>query len=170
MNSERLAIVALGSNLGNSVAAVRDAIHQLERLAQSNSFRASSLWRSVPVDCPSGSPDFINAVGVFDPQPGETPQSLLQKLQALEHSFGRMRTGVVNESRTLDLDLIAFGQETLAESSLTLPHPRAHLRSFVLAPLAEIDPSYRAPGWLETAGQLVAKFETNDLPYRIPAE
>src|ERR1700743_1766798 len=98
----------------------------------------SSLLETSPVDCPSDSPNFVNAVVGLVPRPDETPESLLQKLQALEQEFGRTPKKVVNESRPLDLDLLAFGNEVRSTPQLTLPHPRAHLRRFVLQPLAEI--------------------------------
>jgi 2-amino-4-hydroxy-6-hydroxymethyldihydropteridine diphosphokinase len=144
--TSRLAVVALGSNLGDSPAILRAAMDELARLA-AGAVRRSSLWRSTPVDCPPGSPDFLNAVVAFLPVAGETPESLLEKLGDLEARFGRKRSGIVNEPRPLDLDLIAFGDERRATAQLTLPHPRATERQFVLAPLAEILPDFQAPGW-----------------------
>lgn len=98
----------------------------------------SSLWDTTPVDCPPGSPRFVNAVAGLIPRPGETPESLLAKLQTLEKEFGRQAKKVMNEARPLDLDLIVFGGETRDSNELILPHPRAHLRRFVLEPLNEI--------------------------------
>lgn len=80
------------------------------------------------------------------PRNHETPDSLLKKLQDLEKEFGRAPKKVFNEPRPLDLDLIAFGSEVRSTSELTLPHPRAHLRRFVLEPLAEIAPDLVLPG------------------------
>jgi 2-amino-4-hydroxy-6-hydroxymethyldihydropteridine diphosphokinase len=118
--------------------------------------RRSSLWRSLPVDCPPGSPPFINAAVALVPRPGETPETLLGKLQALERKFGRRPKKVHNEPRPLDLDLIAFGRATRRGATLTLPHPRAHLRRFVLGPLAEIAPGHRLPRRRRTLRQLLA--------------
>lgn len=98
------------------------------------------------MDCPPGSPDFVNAAAVLFPHPKETPESLLEKLQSLERHFGRTPKKVLNEPRVLDLDLIAFGSEVRNTPQLVLPHPRAHLRRFVLAPLAEIAPEFILPG------------------------
>jgi len=153
LETARLAVVALGSNLGDSTATIQSALAVLERLATGPRFR-SSLWRSTPVECPPGSPDFINAVAAFEPHGDETPESLLEKLHAIELQFGRKRTGVVNEARSLDLDLIAFGDERRNTTKLTLPHPRASQRSFVLAPLAEILPDFQALGWPSCAAEL----------------
>ncbi len=151
--TSRLAVVALGSNLGDSAATLESALAALERLAAGPLLR-SSLWRSAPVNCPPGSPDFLNAVVAFEPQGIETPESLLEKLQTIELHFGRRRTGVMNEARSLDLDLIAFGNERRVTPHLTLPHPRGAQRAFVLAPLAEILPDFRAPGWPACAAEL----------------
>ena len=106
----------------------------------------SSLWQSTPVDCPPESPRFINAAAGLTPLDGESPESLLLKLQGLEKEFGRRLKQVLNEPRPLDLDLIAFGREVRHQSKLTLPHPRAHHRRFVLQPLAEIAPDFILPG------------------------
>lgn len=141
----RRVIVALGSNLGDSAAILRAAAAELEKLAASE-FRLSSLHQTEPVACPPGSPPFLNAVAVFVPRPEETPESLLAKLQALEKQFGRTPKKIHNEPRPLDLDLIAFGAERRSTPVLTLPHPRAHLRSFVLEPLREIAPELVLPG------------------------
>jgi 2-amino-4-hydroxy-6-hydroxymethyldihydropteridine diphosphokinase len=117
----------------------------------------SSLWQSTPVDCPPGSPVFVNAAVGLMPRVGETPESLLAKLQALEKEFGRRPKQVLNEPRPLDLDLIAFGNETRATKALTLPHPRAHERRFVLQPLSEIAPGLILPGQTKTVAQCLAK-------------
>lgn len=164
--TSRLAVIALGSNLGDCATTVQSAMAALERLAASPLLR-SSLWRSTPVDCPPGAPDFINAVVVFEPIPGETPESLLEKLRAIERQYGRKRSGVANEARSLDLDLIAFGDERRDTPQLTLPHPRATSRTFVLAPLAEILPDFQAPGWPATAADLLGQLATRDAVARI---
>jgi 2-amino-4-hydroxy-6-hydroxymethyldihydropteridine diphosphokinase len=108
------------------------------------------------VDCPPGSPPFWNAVVGLVPRAGETPESLLAGLQALEKEFGRQPKRVLNEPRVLDLDLIAFGNETRNSPQLTLPHPRAHQRLFVLGPLNEIAPGLVLPGQKLSVHQLLA--------------
>lgn len=155
------ALVALGSNVGDSIATVRAAMDRLESLSASP-LRRSSLWRSAPVDCPPGSPDFINAAVAFEPLPGETPESLLDKLQAIETGFGRRPRQVRHEPRPLDLDLIAFGGERRSSARLMLPHPRAQVRRFVLAPLAEVAPDWVLPGQGETVRELLARLETGE--------
>ena len=152
--------MALGSNLGDSPAIVREAMERLRGLAHSG-FIASSWWQSSPVDCPPGSPPFINAVVLLTPLPGETPESLLDQLQLIEQEFGRRPKLVLNEPRPLDLDLIAFGMETRSTSRLTLPHPRAHLRRFVLEPLNEIAPGLVLPGQTKPVIELLAALQSD---------
>ncbi len=165
---KNLAFVALGSNLGDSPALLRAAMDRLESLSTAPLLR-SSLWRSTPVDCPPGSPPFVNAVVGVKPLAGETPDSLLAKLQALEREFGRQPKTVPNEPRPLDLDLIAFGAERRASLQLTLPHPRAHGRRFVLAPLAEIAADVVLPGWTATPTGLLQALRTEETVQRLPA-
>ena len=148
------AFIALGSNLGDSPRLVSSAMDRLQELSPRPLLR-SSLWRSDPVDCPPGSPPFINAVVGLVPRPAETPESLLNALQALEKEFGRRPKTLLNEPRPLDLDLIAFGPATRQTRPLTLPHPRAHLRRFVLEPLAEIAPDFVLAGQRKTVRQLL---------------
>ena len=147
--------VALGSNLGNSREILPNAMARLREFSATPLLQ-SSLIETAPVDCPPGSPMFLNAVVGLTPRSNETPESLLAKLQALEKEFGRQPRKVLNEARPLDLDLIAFGQETRATPAFTLPHPRAHLRRFVLQPLAEIAPDLILPGETRTIAQLLA--------------
>jgi 2-amino-4-hydroxy-6-hydroxymethyldihydropteridine diphosphokinase len=152
--TEIFAVVALGSNLGNSREILQAALAEL-RLLDGKGFRASSFHRTTPVDCPPGSPDFLNAVAIFHPGAGETPESLLKKLQRLEREHGRVPKKVENEARPLDLDLIAFGTERRNAPDLILPHPRAAQRRFVLEPLAEIAPGLILPGQDRTVVELL---------------
>jgi len=151
-----VAFVAVGSNLGDSSKIVIDVFRRLAELSQSPLLK-SSLWQTAPVDCPPNSPPFVNAVAGLVTRAGETPDSLLAKLQALEKEFGRQPKKVLNEPRSLDLDLIAFGTEVRAMPQLTLPHPRAHQRRFVLQPLSEIAPDLVLPGQSKTVAELLSK-------------
>lgn len=159
-------IVALGSNLGDSPGILREAMTRLRSSAQSD-FVASSLWQSTPVDCPPGSPKFLNAVVAFVPRPDETPETLLDTLQAMEKEFGRRPKAVLNEPRPLDLDLIAFGSEMRSIPRLTLPHPRAHLRRFVLEPLNEIAPERILPGLSKPVRELLADLRSDEVLTKI---
>ncbi len=149
------AIVALGSNLGNSHEIIQAAFTHAKVITDHPILR-SSIWETMPVDCPPGSPNFLNAVVAFVPQKGETPESLLKKMHDLEKILGRQPKKVLNEPRPLDLDLIAFGNEMRNTPELILPHPRAHLRRFVLQPLAEIAPELILPGQTKTVAELLA--------------
>jgi 2-amino-4-hydroxy-6-hydroxymethyldihydropteridine diphosphokinase len=178
-NSEfqRLAFVALGSNLGDSRKILLDAMARLQQFSTVPILK-SSLWQTSPVDCPPGSPKFLNAVAALIPPADETPESLLAKLQALEKEFGRQAKKIPNEPRPLDLDLIAFGNEIRPAApkrseggrspDLVLPHPRAHTRRFVLQPLSEIAPDLVLPGQSRTAAQLLAALDDSEGCEKIP--
>lgn len=150
-----IAIIALGSNQGRSREMIQAAFTHAKFITD-HPIRQSSIWETTPVDCPPGSPKFMNAVVAFIPQAGETPESLLAKMQELEKVFGRQPKKVLNEPRPLDLDLIMFGREVRNTPQLTLPHPRAHLRRFVLQPLSEIVPDLVLPGQSRTVAELLA--------------
>ena len=161
MKGEReLVYIALGSNLGDSREILERAMERLGQLSGERIVR-SSLWRSTPVDCPGGAGDFVNAVVGL--RVDGTPEMLLGKLQALEREFGRRPKKVMNEARPLDLDLIAFGDEMRQTAELTLPHPRAHLRRFVLEPLAEIAPELVLPGQTKTVRELLSHLRTDEV-------
>ena len=155
-DSPQPAFVALGSNMGDSVSNIRRAMSRLQALSQEPLVK-SSLWQTTPLDCPPDSPLFVNGVVGLVPNSNETPESLLRKLQAIEKEFGRMPKKVLNEPRSLDLDLIAFGNETRAAKDLVLPHPRAHERRFVLQPLSEIAPDFIFPGQATTVSELLQR-------------
>ena len=162
----RLAVVALGSNLGDSGSLLRLAMDRLETLSAAPLVR-SSLWRSTPVDCPPGSADFVNAVVLLVPREGQTSDSLLESLQAIEREFGRRPKQVVNEPRPLDLDLVAFEGEVRHSARLVLPHPRAHLRRFVLAPLCEVAPDLLLPGQKVAIAELLAELAPGEVVERL---
>ncbi|HEY0456311.1 MAG TPA: 2-amino-4-hydroxy-6-hydroxymethyldihydropteridine diphosphokinase [Verrucomicrobiae bacterium] len=153
-NPANLALVALGSNLGESHEILERALEKLEPLS-AEPILLSDIFETDPVDCPPGSPNFLNAVAGLVPRPNETPESLLAALQRIETELGRTRTGLKNEARTIDLDLIAFGQEVRNTPDLTLPHPRAHTRRFVLEPLAQLAPKLVLPGQTKTVKELL---------------
>ncbi len=142
MNVSHQAFVAIGANIGDPVATAHSALKALEALADVRLAAASSLYRTAPVGL-ANQPDFINAVVRL-----ETPLSapaLLDVLFKVEADFGRIRK-TPNGPRSLDLDLLLFDDLVLDTPQLTLPHPRMHLRAFVLVPLAEIAPELAIPG------------------------
>ena len=164
--NSKLAIVALGSNLGDSRQIVLDAMARLQHFSNQPILK-SSLWQTSPVNCPPGSPLFVNAVVGFVPHADETVESLLEKLRKLEKEFGRLPKKVLNEPRLLDLDLIAFGAETRKTPDLVVPHPRVHLRRFVLQPLSEIAPDLILPGRGKTVLQLLTELASGETVTRL---
>jgi 2-amino-4-hydroxy-6-hydroxymethyldihydropteridine diphosphokinase len=136
------AFIGLGANLDDPCAQVQRAFGELARLPQSTLVAKSSLWRSAPVGYAS-QPEFINAVAELET--GLSAEALLGELQNVESAHGRERS-FPNAPRTLDLDLLLFGDEVRDSPRLTLPHPHMHERAFVLGPLVEISPQAEIPG------------------------
>jgi 2-amino-4-hydroxy-6-hydroxymethyldihydropteridine diphosphokinase len=134
--------VALGSNLGNPAANVRAGVEALAMLRDTRLAAISSLYVNPPVGY-ADQPDFVNAVAKIET--GLAPRALLDALLAIERRFGRVRE-FPNAPRTLDLDIVLYGSETIVEPGLTIPHPRMHERAFVVVPLAEIAPDLVVPG------------------------
>jgi 2-amino-4-hydroxy-6-hydroxymethyldihydropteridine diphosphokinase len=161
-----LAVIALGSNLGDSRQVLLSAMARLQRFSDLPILK-SSLWQTTPVDCPPESPQFMNAVVGLVPRKDETPESLLTILQSLEKEFGRGTKKVPNEPRPLDLDLIAFGSETRQSHVLALPHPRAAERKFVLQPLSEIAPQLVLAGQTKTVSELLSALHTDEILARV---
>ncbi len=143
--------IGLGANLGDAPATLRSALRAIAALPGSRLLAVSSLYRSAPVD--AAGPDFHNAVAALHTP--LAPAALLAALQAIEQDFGRQRP-YRHAPRTLDLDLLLCGDAVLQTSNLTLPHPRLHLRAFVLQPLLEIAPGLAAPGLGPLADHLAA--------------
>ena len=161
-----IAYIALGSNLGDSRRVILRAMERLSNLSD-QPLKKSRLFETTPVDCPPGSPNFVNAVVILMPREGETSESLLAKLQSLESEFGRTPKKILNEPRPLDLDLIAFGNEIRVTPQLTLPHPRAHLRRFVIEPLAEIAPDLILPGQGRTVRTLLGELTSAEVDRKL---
>ena len=161
-----LCLVALGSNLGDSRLSVRQAMERLQTFSDRPLLR-SSLWQTTPVDCPPGSPIFINAAVGLVARADETPETMLAKLKAVEREFGRTPKTILNEPRPLDLDLIAFGNQRRNTPDLILPHPRAHGRRFVLQPMAEIAPDFVIPGQSETIAVLLTHLTSPETVARL---
>jgi 2-amino-4-hydroxy-6-hydroxymethyldihydropteridine diphosphokinase len=136
--SERAAVtayIALGANLGDRHATLQQAMQALGAMAGSGAMRSSRFYRSAPVD--AGGPDYLNAVAELTT--ALTAPDLLRALQALENAAGRQRP-YRNAPRTLDLDLLLYGDARIDSAQLTVPHPRMWERAFVLVPLTELAP------------------------------
>jgi 2-amino-4-hydroxy-6-hydroxymethyldihydropteridine diphosphokinase len=136
------AFVALGANLEDPKSQVMQALAELDRLPASRVVARSSLYRTAPVGF-AAQPAFINAVAQVET--GLPARALMSALLELEDRHGRRRS-VPNAPRTLDLDLLLYGDAIVREDNLVLPHPRMHERAFVLAPLAEIAADEIVPG------------------------
>lgn len=135
------AFVGLGANLGDAAQTVSAAMQQLASLPETTLLACSSLYRSAPVGY-LDQPDFVNAVAAIETD--LAPHALLDGLLAIEQHFGRARS-FRNAPRTLDMDLLLFGDQQLDDERLSVPHPRMRDRSFVLLPLAEIAPDLLLP-------------------------
>jgi 2-amino-4-hydroxy-6-hydroxymethyldihydropteridine diphosphokinase len=141
--SGHAAYVALGANLGDAGATVRDAIAALDRLPATRVGAVSSLYRTAPHGVDDDQPDYVNAVVQVTTR--LVPEALLQLLHRVERAHGRTR-GARNAPRTLDLDLLLYDSRRFATPAVAVPHPRMHERAFVLRPLAEIAPDLSIPG------------------------
>lgn len=137
-----LVYVGLGSNLAQPISQVRSGMAALKQLAQTQVEACSSLYASAPVGV-TAQPDFVNAVCRL--RTALRPEVMLQCLLDIEQTHGRLRQGAKGEPRTLDLDLLLYGEQEICTPHLTVPHPRLHERAFVLYPLSEIDPTIVVP-------------------------
>ena len=133
--------IGLGANLGDAAATLATALDALRALPGTRLVAQASRWRSAPID--AGGPDYLNAV--VELRTALEPPALLDALQSIEAAHGRQRP-YRNAPRTLDLDILAFGDLLVDTPRLTLPHPRLAQRAFALAPLLEIDPALTLPG------------------------
>jgi len=150
--------VALGSNLGDrleNLRAARKAILDLTNVKPP--ILSSAIYETDPVDCEPGANKFLNAVVEFEYEGG--PASLLEELIRIEEALGRKRDHPRNVSRTIDTDLLYCGNRNIEDARLQLPHPRMHLRKFVLQPLANIRPGLLLPGQTQTVDELAANVE-----------
>lgn len=143
MRPIRQAVLALGSNLGDRLERIQGGIAALEDTPEVTMVAVSSIYETEPVGTPDGSDKFLNAVVLIDTT--LTVHTLLDRALAIEDAFGRERAEK-NAPRTLDVDLIVVGDRIADDESLTLPHPRAHERAFVLVPWLEIDDEGEIPG------------------------
>ena len=137
------AYVALGANLGNAASSVKHALAALAELPHTRLLKASSLYETAPHQALG--PMYVNTVALLHTQ--LTAPDLLAALQALEQAAGRVRSGV-NAPRTLDLDVLFYGEASISSPQLSVPHPRWDQRAFVLWPLHEIAPALVKPSML----------------------
>lgn len=143
MRPIRQAVLALGSNLGERLNRLQSAVAALEDTPEVTMVAVSSVYETAPVGGPDDARPFLNAVVLIDTT--LTVHTLLDRALAIEEAFGRVRSEK-NAPRTLDVDLLVVGQRVCDDDQLTLPHPRAHERGFVLVPWLEIDSEGEIPG------------------------
>ncbi len=150
--------VALGSNLGDRLDNLRAARGQIADLSHVQPpILSSAIYETEPVDCEPGAEKFLNAVVEFD-YAGD-PVNLLEQLIQIEESLGRKRDHPKNVSRKIDIDLLYYGDCKMDNERLQLPHPRIHLRKFVLQPLADIRPDLVLPNERKTVRDLLVELE-----------
>lgn len=130
------AVIALGANLVDPKAQLTRAIEEISKLIEVTA--VSSFYETEPVGVSEPQPNYLNAILLGDSD--HKPLDLMRALLKIENSLGRIRS-IPNAARTIDIDIIDFGGLSMASTELTLPHPRAHQRRFVLAPWIEIDPA-----------------------------
>ena len=149
------AYIGLGSNLDEPGAQVERALCELDALPLTRLVARSRLYRTAPWGG-IAQPDFINAVARLET--GLDAQALMRALLTIERRAGRRRDGERNGPRVLDLDLLLYGDQRIADADLQVPHPRLHERAFVLVPLAEIAPDLAVPGQ-GRLGELLARVD-----------
>ena len=161
--------IALGSNLADRRAYLHSAREQILRIPRSRApFLFSSLYETDPIGCEPGAQKFLNVAMELEYE-GE-PEDLLSELRKIEQSLGRDADHARNASRTVDLDLLYFDDRTIDREELQLPHPRFHLRRFVLAPLADIQPELILPGQTESVRTLLENLSDNSAVVRVADE
>ena len=158
-----MTFLALGSNLGDRLANLRQAREHLASLAIGD-VQSAALYETDPLDCPPGSPAFLNSAIAFETN--LSPEQLLTKTQAIESQLGReaKETRATNAPRPVDIDLLLCGEEVRNSPELTLPHPRLHERLFVLYPLRDLAPSVVPPTHANPVSILLELCESNELP------
>ena len=137
------AVLAIGANLGDPLGTLQRCVHAIARLPDTDVLAISPVYETAPVGGPA-QPDYLNAVLII--QTGLPPRDLLEAVHRIEADFGRVRAERFGP-RTLDVDIIDYEGRVSGDPVLTLPHPRAHERAFVLVPWHDIDPGAELPGW-----------------------
>jgi len=154
MHPIRRAVISIGSNLGERRNNLQGAVDSLADTPEVWVTGVSMVYETEPVDAPEGSDDFLNAVVLLDTT--LSARTLLERALAIESAYGRERGSERNAPRTLDVDLIVLGDRRADEDDLTLPHPRAAERAFVLVPWLDLEPDAEIPG-VGAVAELVEK-------------
>lgn len=161
--------IALGSNLGDRLSHLRSAINALRDIAiPLEPFLQAPIYQTEPLLCPPGSPDFLNTVVEFGYR--GSALDLLAAARDIETRLGRNRSGLQNEPRVIDVDLLYLGDLVHDDPDLQLPHPRIGERRFVLQPLAQIRPELRLPGHERTVSELLDGLSSDEAPLVVLSE
>lgn len=157
-----IALVALGSNLGKRQTALRNALARMQLIPQTGVITVATFRTTSPVDCPEGAGAFINSAAKLETQ--LPAAELLGQLLRIELEMGRTRqVDHPHAPRTIDLDLLLYGDLVLSTADMQIPHPRMHKRRFVLEPLVEIAPETVHPIFHKTVAQLLAELPPEDV-------
>jgi len=144
MHPIRQAVLSLGSNLGERFATIEGGVNALADTPEVKVVAVSPVYETLPDDAPEGSPNFLNVLLLIDTT--LSVHTLLDRCLAVESAFGRERTGIRHEPRTLDVDLIVVGDRVVSDDDLALPHPAAYRRAYILRPWLDIDAEAYIPG------------------------
>ena len=158
--------IALGSNLGDRAANMRAAVEALRGISAAP-LRVAPFYETEPQGCPDGSQAFLNSVVEID-WPGD-PLDLLEKTRAIEQRLGRAPNPLRNAPRVIDIDILYCGDAVVDSADLTLPHPRMAMRSFVLMPLADLDPDFSSVAGGPTVREWLAALPAEASPPRLVA-
>ncbi|MEM1012535.1 MAG: 2-amino-4-hydroxy-6-hydroxymethyldihydropteridine diphosphokinase [Planctomycetota bacterium] len=154
------AYLGLGSNLGDRAAALLTAVSHLTQTPGIELRQLSSIYESAAVDSPADAGSFYNMV--IEVETSQSPRELLRTCLSIEDRMGRFRpAGIANAARVIDIDVVAIGDEVIAEPDLLVPHRLMHERHFVLAPLVEIAPDWRHPELRQTSTELLLAAESS---------
>lgn len=149
-------VLSLGSCLGDSAATLKRAIHEISLLGKTTIVATASLYETEAVDVPEKYKDlvFLNTLVIIDT--ALTSDELSNAVHGIEDKLGRVRTGERHAPRTIDIDIVAYGDVISGREDLRLPHPEAIRRRFVMEPLAEVRPDFVLPGQDKTATEILA--------------
>ena len=160
--------IALGSNLGDRLENLRAARKAVTHLARDRSLLQSAVYETEAVGCEPGAGKFLNAV--IEIEHDGDPTALLEELIRIEQSLGRKRDHARNTSRKIDIDILYADELNVKNEQLELPHPRLHLRKFVLRPLADIRPDLVLPNQTLTVRELLAQLKDSATVIRFAEE
>ncbi|MBL9142776.1 MAG: 2-amino-4-hydroxy-6-hydroxymethyldihydropteridine diphosphokinase [Verrucomicrobiaceae bacterium] len=149
--------IAFGSNLGNRLENLRSGLSELLSRSQAKLVSASKVYETEPVECPEGSSAYLNAV--IELEAAQPPHELHRIMQGIETFLGRPEKRDLNAPRQLDLDILFAGELTVCDEHLTIPHPRLHLRRFVLQPLADVCPQLVLPNQTHSVWALLTSLK-----------